>query len=185
MSNTQEQGNQNELFPVVGIGASAGGLEAFEQLLSHLPDDTGMAFAIIQHLAADRESLLSEILRRSTQMPVTQVKGNTPLEPNCIYVIPPNAKMTLADGELHLSPRENIRGRPMPVDAFFASLAAGRGSQAIAIVLSGTDGDGASGIEEVKAAGGITFAQCEATAQFNGMPNTAAATGQVDFILPP
>ena len=101
------------------------------------------------------------------------------------HVIPPNAKMTLADGQLYLSPREKIRGRHMPVDAFFASLAAGRGSQAIAVVLSGTDGDGVLGIEEVKTAGGITFAQCEATAQFNGMPNTAAATGQVDFILPP
>ena len=89
MSKSQEQGNnQNESFPVVGIGASAGGLEAFEQLLSHLPSDTGMAFALIQHLAADRESLLSKILVRSTQMPVTEVRENTALEPNCIYVIP-------------------------------------------------------------------------------------------------
>ena len=173
------------MFPVVGIGASAGGLEAFTQLLRHLSVDTGMAFVLIQHLTPDRESMLSEILTRETQMPVTEVRDNMALEPNCIYVIPPNTKMILSEGLLRLSPRENIQGKYMPVDAFFSSLAAERQSKAIAIVLSGTDGDGAVGLEEVKAAGGITFAQCEATAEFQGMPNTAVATGQVDFILPP
>ncbi|MEM7260513.1 MAG: chemotaxis protein CheB [Planctomycetota bacterium] len=141
--------------------------------------------ATANHLSPDRESLLSEILTRETQMPVTEVRDNMALEPNCIYVIPPNTKMILSEGVLHLSPREKIQGKHMPVDVFFSSLAAECKSQAIAIVLSGTDGDGAVGLEEVKAAGGITFAQCEATAEFQGMPNTAAATGQVDFIMSP
>ena len=186
MSDKSEEGtNDRNVFPVVGIGASAGGLDAFTQLLRHLSVDTGMAFVLIQHLSPDRESLLSEILTGETQMPVTEVRDNMALEPNCIYIIPPNTKMILSEGVLHLSPREKIQGKYMPVDVFFSSLAAERKSQAIAIVLSGTDGDGAVGLEEVKAAGGITFAQCEATAEFQGMPNTAVATGQVDFILPP
>ena len=184
-SQSEERSNDDNKFPVVGIGASAGGLEAFTQLLRHLSVDTGMAFVLIQHLAPNHESLLSEILTRATQMPVTEVRDNMALEPNCIYVIPPNTKMILSEGVLQLTPREKIQGKYMPVDVFFSSLAAERKSQAIAVVLSGTDGDGAAGIEEVKAAGGITFAQCEATAEFEGMPNTAAATGQVDFILPP
>ena len=182
---SEERGNDRDIFPVVGIGASAGGLDAFTQLLRHLPIYTGMAFVLIQHLSPDRESLLSQILTRETQMPVTEVRDNMVLEPNCIYVIPPNTKMILSEGVLHLSPREKIQGKHMPVDVFFSSLAAERKSQAIAIVLSGTDGDGAVGLEEVKGAGGITFAQCEATAEFQGMPNTAAATGQVDFIMSP
>ena len=185
MPESQSQEPSRNIFPVVGVGASAGGLDAFRELLRHLPADTGMAFVLIQHLAANRESLLSEILGRETEMPVTQVRDNMTLEPNCVYVIAPNTEMSLAEGVLKLTPRKSIPGKYMPADLFFTSLAAERKSQAIAIVLSGTDGDGAVGLEEVKAAGGITFAQCEATAEFNGMPNTAAATGQVDFILPP
>ena len=185
MPESQSQEPSRNIFPVVGVGASAGGLDAFRELLRHLPINTGMAFVLIQHLAANRESLLSEILGRETEMPVTQVRDNMTLEPNCVYVIAPNTEMSLAEGVLKLTPRKSIPGKYMPADLFFTSLAAERKSQAIAIVLSGTDGDGAVGLEEVKAAGGITFAQCEATAEFNGMPNTAAATGQVDFILPP
>ena len=185
-SKSEERASEcDRLFPVVGIGASAGGLEAFKQLLRHLSADTGMAYVLIQHLAPDQKSLLSDILSRETQMPVTEVRDNMALEPNCIYVIPPNTRMILSEGVLHLSPRERIQGKYLPVDVFFSSLATERKSKAIAIILSGTDGDGAVGLEEVKAAGGITFAQCEATAEFQGMPNTAAATGQVDFILPP
>ncbi|MEG4282057.1 chemotaxis protein CheB [Microcoleus sp. A006_D1] len=172
-------------FPIVGIAASAGGLEAFTGLLSHLPVDTGMAFVLIQHLAPDHKSLLSEILARTTQMPVTQVTDGMAVEPNQVYVIPPNTKMVVSQGVLQLSPREKIYGKYMPGDAFFTSLAVDRGHKAIAVVLSGGDGDGSLGLKAIKAAGGMSFAQCEATAKVDSMPNTAIATGNVDFVLPP
>ncbi len=172
-------------FPIVGIGASAGGLEAFTQLLSHLPSDTGMAFVLIQHLAPHHKSLLSELLAKTTSMPVSEVQDGTIVEPNQVYVIPPNTKMTLVDGTLRLMPREKVRGTYLPVDAFFISLALDRGHKAIAVVLSGGDGDGSVGIDAIKAAGGVTFAQGEGTAQDESMPNNAVATGHVDFVMPP
>lgn len=181
----KQQDKSNQLFPIVGIAASAGGLEAFTQLLNHLPIDTGMAFVLIQHLAPNQKSLLSEILAKATQMPVREVQNGMLVEPNQVYVIPPNRKMMLVKGVLQLTPREKTHGKYMPADAFFASLAAEIGSRAISVVLSGSDGDGAKGSEAIKAAGGITFAQCEESAQFSDMPNTAIATGDVDFILPP
>ncbi|WP_341529287.1 chemotaxis protein CheB [Nostoc sp. UHCC 0302] len=184
-STQKQQDKSDELFPIVGIAASAGGLEAFTQLLNHLPIDTGMAFVLIQHLDPNQESLLSEILARETQMPVREAQNGMFVEPNQVYVIAPNTKMTLAQGVLQLKAREKIHGKYMPADAFFTSLAAERGSKAISVVLSGSDGDGAQGSEAIKAAGGITFAQCESSAQFSDMPNTAIATGDVDFILPP
>ena len=173
------------LFPVVGVAASAGGLEAFTQLLSHLPADTGMAFVLIQHLSPDHESLLTEILARATTMVVKEAENGMKVEPNQVYVIPPNTKMILLAGLLELSPREKVFGKYMPGDAFFASLAADRGHKAIAVVLSGGDGDGSLGIRAIKEAGGVTFAQCENTAKFDSMPNSAVATGNVDFVLPP
>ncbi|MFQ4139411.1 chemotaxis protein CheB [Nodosilinea sp. PGN35] len=172
-------------FPIVGIVASAGGLEAFTALISHLPTDTGMAFVLIQHLAPDHESMLPEILSRVTEMPVGQVREEMAVEPNQIYVIPPNSQMLLEDSVFHLAPRQKIQGRYLPGDVFFQSLAANWGNKAIAVVLSGMDADGSQGIKAVKAAGGVTFAQCEATARFDSMPNTAVATGRVDFVLPP
>lgn len=191
LSNTEDaldaaQRNQVEAsFPIVGVAASAGGLEAFTQLLSHLSSDTGMAFVLIQHLSPDHESLLSEILTRATPLPVREVHNGMKVEPNQVYVIPPNTQMTLLDDTLQLSPRAKVAGKYMPGDAFFNSLAADRGRKAIAVVLSGLDGDGSLGLKAVKAAGGVTFAQCEDTARFDGMPNTAVATGNVDFVLPP
>ncbi|MDZ8081171.1 MAG: CheR family methyltransferase [Nostoc sp. DcaGUA01] len=181
----KKQEKPKELFPIVAMGASAGGLDAFTQLLSHLPTDTGMAFVLIQHLSPNQKSLLSEILSRTTQMPVHEVQDGMVVEPNHVYVIPPNAKMTIFDGILKLSPRGNTRGHFMTVDAFFISLAEERGSKAIAVVLSGGDADGTQGLEVIKASGGITFAQCEDTAKVNSMPNTAIASGYVDFILTP
>ncbi|WP_375511891.1 chemotaxis protein CheB [uncultured Nostoc sp.] len=177
--------NINALFPIVGIAASAGGLEAFMQLLRHLLTDTGMAFVLIQHLDPNHKSLLSEILARATQMPVSEVQSGMTVEPNQVYIIPPNTKMILSDGVLQLTPREKVQGKYMPGDAFFTSLAVDRGRKAIAVVLSGADGDGSQGLKAIKAAGGVTFAQCEDTAKFDSMPNTAVATGNVDFILPP
>jgi two-component system, chemotaxis family, CheB/CheR fusion protein len=172
-------------FPLVGIAASAGGLEAFTQLLSHLPSDTGMAFVLILHLSPDRESLLREILARATQMLVSQAQDGMVVEPNRVYVIPPNTKMVLEAGMLKLSPREKLFGKYMPGDAFLTSLAAELGHLAIAVVLSGGDGDGTLGLTAIKAVGGVTFAQCENTARFDSMPTTAIATGNVDFVLSP
>ncbi|MEG4407577.1 chemotaxis protein CheB [Microcoleus sp. MON2_D5] len=172
-------------FPIVGIAASAGGLEAFTGLLSHLAIDTGMAFVLIQHLAPDHKSLLTEILARTTQMPVNEVQDGVAVEPNQVYVIPPNTKMVVCKGLLQLSPREKIYGKYMPGDAFFTSLALDRGHKAIAVVLSGGDGDGSEGLKAIKAAGGMTFAQSQDTAKFDGMPTTAVATGNVDFVLTP
>ncbi|MGV0028868.1 chemotaxis protein CheB [Phormidesmis priestleyi] len=180
---TLEQSDRR--FPIVGIGASAGGLEAFTQLLSHLPTDTGMAFVLIQHLAPDHKSLLTEILAKTTSLPVSEAQEGTIVEPNQVYIIPPNTKMTLVNGALRLMPREKIRGTYLPVDAFFTSLALDRGHKAIAVVLSGGDGDGSPGINAIKSAGGVTFAQGEGTAQDESMPNTAVATGHVDFVLSP
>ena len=181
----KQQDNQNELFPVVGIGASAGGLEAFIELLSHLPTDTGMAFVIVQHMSPNQESFLSVILARSTQMPVSEVRTGMAVAPNHVYVISPNVSMIIAQGLLKLKPRGTARGQFMTVDTFLLSLAEERGSKAIAVILSGSDGDGTRGVEAIKAAGGVTFAQSQDTAKVDSMPNTAIATGQVDFILPP
>jgi two-component system CheB/CheR fusion protein len=182
---SQQLAETDAPFPIVGIAASAGGLEAFTGLLGHLPVDTGMAFVLIQHLAPDHKSLLCEILARQTQMRVNEVQDGVAVEPNQVYVIPPNTKMVLSKGVLQLSPREKIYGKYMPGDAFFTSLAVDRGHKAIAVVLSGGDGDGSEGLKAIKAAGGMTFAQCQDTAKFDSMPNTAVATGNVDFVLPP
>lgn len=172
-------------FPIVGIGASAGGLEAFTQLLSHLSTDTGMAFVLIQHLAPSHKSLLTELLAKTTSMPVSEVQDGTIVEPNQVYIIPPNTKMTLVNGTLRLTTREKVRGTYLPVDAFFVSLALDLGHKAIAVVLTGGDGDGSVGIEAIKAAGGVTFAQSGETSQDESMPSNAVATGHVDFVMTP
>ncbi len=172
-------------FPVVGIGASAGGLEAFTQLLRHLPLDTGMAFVLVQHLDPHQPSLLTEILARTTAMPVHEVQEGMAIAPNQVFVIPPNTILTIAQGQLHLNPREKTQKSRKTVDALFNSLAAAVGDRAIGVVLSGGDNDGTLGVEAIKAAGGITFAQSVESAQVNSMPQTAIATGQVDFVLTP
>jgi two-component system CheB/CheR fusion protein len=128
----EQQDNIAALFPIVGIAASAGGLEAFTQLLRHLPIDTGMGFVLIQHLDPNHKSLLSEILARTTNMPVREVLDGVTVEPNQVYIIPPNTKMMLSGGVLQLTPREKVQGKYMPADAFFTSLAAERGRKAIA-----------------------------------------------------
>jgi two-component system, chemotaxis family, CheB/CheR fusion protein len=186
-SDTKQQDNlmKDTLFPIVGIAASAGGLEAFTELLKHLPTDTGMAFVLIQHLDPNHKSLLTEILARTTQMPVSEVTDGMEVEPNHVYIIPPNTKMILSQGVLQLTPREKTYGKYLPADTFFVSLAADRGVKSIGVVLSGSDGDGSQGLIAIKDAGGVTFAQTEGSARFDSMPNTAVATGNVDFILPP
>ena len=172
-------------FPIVGIVASAGGLEAFSQLLSHLPTNTGMAFVLIQHMLPNGESLLTKILARVTKMLVSQVQNGMLVEPNRVYVISPNTQMRIFKGVLELSPREKVFGIYMPGDAFLISLAADRGNRAIAVVLSGSNKDGTLGLTAIKAVGGVTFAQDKDTATFDRMPLSAIATGYVDFVLSP
>jgi two-component system CheB/CheR fusion protein len=169
---------------IVGVGASAGGLDAFMELLSHLPADTGMAIVLIQHLDPKHESQLSDLLSRTCKMPVTEVRGETRAAANHVYVIPPESNLTISGGVLHSSLRPES-GRNMPVDTFFHALAADRGNQAIGVILSGTASDGTLGLTSIKAAGGFTFAQDPATAKYDGMPRNAIAAGVVDSALPP
>jgi len=170
---------------VIGVGASAGGLEAFTELLTHLPDDTGMAFVLIQHLDPSHESMLTEIIAKTTKMPVEEVKSGVTIQPNRVYVIPPNSLMALAGGVFKLSPRGKAPGQHLAVNFFMHSLAQERKSSAIAIVLSGTGTDGTAGMEDIKAEGGITFAQNPATAKYDGMPRSVIDSGCADFILAP
>jgi two-component system, chemotaxis family, CheB/CheR fusion protein len=170
---------------VVGIGASAGGLEAFTGLLENLPIDTGMAFVLVQHMAPRPHSLLPEILTRVTRMPVIEVQDGQEVKPNQVYVSPPEVVMSLEGGTLRLLAREEPRGLHHPVDYFLQSLAADQGGRAIGVILSGTASDGVKGMKDIKEAGGITFAQDEASAKYTGMPQSAVAAGCVDFVLPP
>ncbi len=167
---------------VVGIGASAGGLQAYTELLEALPTTTGMAFVIVQHLAADHESFLAALLGRITSMPVIEVQDGPRIEANTIYVIPPNRSMVIDDGHLRL--RERQSGIHLSIDIFFKALASSHGPRAIGVVLSGTGSDGTKGIEAIKASGGTTFAQ-DQTAQQAGMPTSAIHTGCVDFVMSP
>ena len=169
---------------VVGVGASAGGLEAFTELLTNLPDDTGMAFVLIQHLDPRHGSHLTELLAKASKMPVAEVKGETRTMANHVYVIPPQSNLSISRGILHTPPRADS-GRNMPIDSFLRALAADRGARAIGVVLSGTASDGTLGLEAVKAAGGVTFAQERQSAKFDSMPASAIAAGVVDYVLPP
>jgi len=170
--------------PVVGIGASAGGLDAFNRFLKHLPPDTGYAFVLIQHLEASHPSSLSEILGRATKMPVVEARDNVAIVPNHVYVIPPNTELTVAAGVLRLAVRSQT-GRHMPVDHFLQSLAEDAGTRAVGIVLSGNGADGAIGLKAVKDAGGVTFAQEPRSAEFASMPSAAIGAGGADLVLPP
>ena len=172
-------------FPIVGIGASAGGLESFRQMLAALPVDTGMGFVFVQHLDPTHESRLTELLSRSTRLPVIEVANRMAVKPNHVYVIPPDRSLAISDGVLKLTPRNRLRGPNMPIDAFLHSLATERGTLAIGVILSGTATDGAEGLKAIKVEGGITFAQDESSAKYIGMPRAAIATGAVDFMLPP
>jgi two-component system, chemotaxis family, CheB/CheR fusion protein len=171
-------------FPVVGVGASAGGLEAFSELLTNLPSNTGMAYLLVQHLDPTHSSFLVEILSKKTRMPIEEAREAIEVLPDHIYVLPPNNTLTLAANLLHLTSRETIEQRHSPVDILFDSLAE-RGVNAIGIILSGSGSDGAKGVQALKEAGGIIFAQEESSARFSGMPRSAIETGCVDFVLSP
>jgi two-component system CheB/CheR fusion protein len=170
---------------VVGVGASAGGLEAFTDLLRHLPKDTGMAFVLLQHLPANQHSMLAQILGKATVLPVAEVREGTVPEANHVYILPPGEIMEIREGALRLVRREETEARYLPVDIFLTSLAADKGGQAIGVILSGTASDGVQGMKAIKEAGGLTFAQDEHTAKYFGMPQSSIAAGCVDFILTP
>ncbi len=171
-------------FLVVGVGASAGGLEAFTMLLKNIPPHTGMAFVLVQHLAPAKDSILTDLLSKATSLPVHEVREGMAIEPDHVYVIPPNAFMTIFHGVLRLSPRAESPVQHMPIDSFFRSLAEDQGQHAVGIILSGTGSDGSLGIRAIKAEGGIVLAQ-DGSAKYDGMPKSAVATGSVDYILPP
>ena len=174
-------------FPVVGIGASAGGLAAFESFFSGMPDTTepGMAFVLVQHLAPDHKSLLTDLIRRCTRMPVVEVEDAMAVQRNCVYIIPPNHDMAFLNGALHLLEPSAPRGQRLPIDFFFRSLAHDQCERAIGIVLSGTGSDGTLGVRAIKGEGGMVMAQVPDSSDFDGMPRSVIATGLVDYVLPP
>ena len=170
---------------VVGIGASAGGLEALEALFENLSPHTGAAFVVITHLSPDFKSIMDELLARRTRMPVHVVNDGDTLTANCVYVIPPGKDMIVQSGRLFLSDR-TIHGAPsLPIDLFFGSLAREYGRRAVSVILSGTGADGARGSKALHDAGGLVIAQSVDSARFDGMPRAAAETGAVDLVLPP
>ncbi len=170
--------------PIVGLGASAGGLDAFKKLFSSLPDDSGAAFILIQHLDPTRKSLTADLVGRSTHMRVVEAEDGMPVEANHVYVIPPNEYLSISGHSLHLSPPTEPRSLRMAIDFFLRSLAESQQENAVGVILSGSGTDGTLGLREIKAAGGMTMVQDPQTAQHDGMPRSAIATGCVDYIVP-
>ncbi len=174
-------------FPIVGIGASAGGLAAIEAFFAAMSPhtDSGMAFVVVQHLDPNHKSILIDLVKHYTQMQVFKVEDGMPVQPNCVYIIPPNRDMAFMDGQLHLLEPGAPRGLRLPIDFFFRSLAQDQHERAICIVLSGTGSDGTLGVRAVKGEGGMAMAQSPESAGYDGMPRSAMSTGLVDYVLPP
>jgi two-component system CheB/CheR fusion protein len=170
----------------VGIGASAGGLEALDAFFDHVPEHPGVAFVVVQHLSPDYKSMMAELLGKRTSLPVVQAENGQRVLPDHVYLIPPKKHLTIFQGQLILTEKDDRRlGVSFPIDIFLLSLAQDVGDRAIAVILSGTGSDGMRGVRAVKEAGGAVVAQQEDTARFDGMPRSAIATGLVDLILPP
>ena len=172
-------------FPVAGIGCSAGGLEALDQLFRAMPSDTGMAFVLVAHLDPHHKSILPELIQKTTEMPVVQVKDNTRVEPDRVYIIPPNKVMAILHGSLQLLERDTHHGGSLPIDTFLRSLAQDQGDKAIGIILSGTGTDGTLGLRAIKGETGMTMVQEPDSAKYDGMPRSAIDTGLIDYVLPP
>ena len=179
-----ENAEAEQHFPIVSIGASAGGLEAVMQLLNYLPEKTGMAYVYVQHISPDYKSMLADLLTKSTTMKVQEATDMIPVVPDNFYVIPPGKEMFVADGHIKLVPRSKKRKANTTIDSFFISLAEKHKENVIGIILSGSASDGTRGLKAIKEQGGITFAQ-DTSAKFGSMPQSAIAEGVVDFILPP
>jgi len=172
-------------FYIVGIGASAGGLEALERVFNHIPADTGMAFVIVQHLSPDFKSVMDELLARHTQMPIRRAEDGMVVEPNAIYLMPAKKEMIISGGRLHLTDKDPSQALTLPIDHFFRSLAQDIGSRSVAVVLSGSGSDGSRGIRDIHEAGGLVVAQSAESAKFDSMPRTAMETGVVDIAVDP
>ncbi len=174
-------------FPIVGIGASAGGLAAIEAFFAAMPAgiDSGMAFVVVQHLAPDRKSILIDLVKRYTKMQVYRVEDGMRVQRNCVYIIPPNRDMAFLHGRLHLLEPSATRGLRLPIDFFFCSLAQDQRDKAICVILSGTGSDGTLGLKAVKGEGGTAIVQSPESAAYDGMPRSAIATGLMDCVLPP
>ena len=169
---------------VIGIGASAGGLEAFKSFFANTPSDSGMAFVLVQHLSPDHKSMLAELLGKTTAMDVIEAVDGVAVKENCVLVIPPDATMTIAGGRLKIVKPAPPRDRRRPIDTFLQSLADDQGENAVCIILSGTGSDGTLGVAAIREKGGLTLAQAEYDHHaLAGMPQSAAATGQVDEVL--
>src|SRR5215207_3282334 len=173
-----------EDFLVVGLGASAGGIKVFKEFFANVPRDSGMAYVVILHLSPEHESHLAEVLQVATEMPVMQVRGAVRMEPNCVYVIPPNQSLAMNDGHLALSDIKRIEERRAPVDIFFRTLAEAKNERAVCVVLSGTGADGSMGLKRVKENGGVCLVQEPKEAEYGDMPRNSIATGLVDYVLP-
>jgi two-component system CheB/CheR fusion protein len=181
----KEQPNGRAKFPIVGIGASAGGLEALQQLFRAIPVGTGMGFVVVTHQHPDHTSMLPELLGRETGMPVVQIADGMNVEPNHVYVLGPGVTVHIEAGILHLSALESTEDRRLPINIFFRSLADDMHERAIGVVMSGTGSDGTLGIQEIKAQGGMTMAQQIPSARYGGMPESAQKSGLVDFVATP
>jgi chemotaxis methyl-accepting protein methylase len=177
-------GRAATIFLVVGLGASAGGINAFREFFAHVPPQSGMAYVVILHLSPEHESHLAEVLQSATEMPVTQVRAAVKIEPDQVYVIPPNMSLAMNDGHLALSEFKRIEQRRAPVDIFFRTLADSKHERAVSVVLSGTGADGSMGMKHVKEMGGICIVQEPREAEYNDMPRHSLATGLVDYVLP-
>jgi two-component system, chemotaxis family, CheB/CheR fusion protein len=176
---------QEDRFPIIGIGASAGGLQALEAFLDNMPSEAGMAFVLVQHLDPNHESILADLLQRHTAMRVFQVSDGMQVQPNSVYVVPPNRNMALFHGTLLLTETVSHGGLRLPIDFLFRSLAEDQGQYAIGVILSGTGTDGTLGLKAIRGQGGMVMAQDPESAKFDGMPRSAIATGLVDYILTP
>ena len=170
--------------PVVGVGASAGGLEALEKFFAHVAPDCGMAFVVVTHQHPGHTSLLPELLRKCTRMRVQVAVDGVAVEPGCVFMSPPEGYLAILNGTLHLMEPDEPGPLRLPIDYFFRSLAEDQKEKAIGIVLSGTGTDGTLGLKAIKGAAGMTMAQAPESAKYSGMPSSAIATGLVDYVLP-
>jgi two-component system, chemotaxis family, CheB/CheR fusion protein len=179
----QRRRNQ-DAFPIVGIGASAGGLEALELFLRHVPEASGMAFVIVQHLDPTHKGIMVELLQRATRMPVVQVRDRQKVAPDRVYVIPPNKDMSILRGTLHLLEPVAPRGLRLPIDFFFRAMADDCQTRSIGVILSGMGSDGTLGLRSIKEKAGVVFVQAPASAKFDGMPRSAVDAGLADVVAP-
>ena len=171
-------------FHIIGIGASAGGLGAFERFFSQMPSDSGLAYVIVSHLDPTHKSLMADLINNYTAMPVYQIEDQTAVEPNCVYIIPPNKDLSIFHGVLQLMEPVQPRGQRLPIDVFFRSLAEDQEDNAVGIILSGTGTDGTLGVKAIKAHGGMVMAQEAQSSRYDGMPRSAIATGIIDYVEP-